>query len=540
MIDLSVGQRVNAAAFVLHNKIRNENGNLIEFEKHKFLIAPYMDNTPWQVVRKAGQVGWSTLSIIRAFHLAFYAKANIIYTLPSKGIVKDFVIPKVDPLIENNPALKDMLSGADNLGLKRVGDRFVYFRSSWDEASGISISAHILISDEVDRSNPKALRTYKTRLDAAKLDRPELGWWWRFSNPSLPGFGVDEDWEDSDQKHWFIRCSRCNHDQYLNWPDNINIEKEIYICSRCHEELREDDRINGRWLRKRKADISGYWLNQMMSPWIDAKKIIQDSKKDTSIFYNFTLGLPYQAKDQSVGRADILRCLVPGYNPRTDVAIGVDVGVTKHYVIGNKYGIFRVGTTDDWDEIESLRNQYNAYMVIDANPYPDAVKRLVNRYRGKVFMHYYEEDKKQVETIRFGEGDDWGVVKSDRTKIIDSLVSDIMAQDLRFTCTHDILDEYCYHWSQMFRVIEETEKGIHKAVWKHPEGKPDHFAHATVYWRIAMEKTMNNGAVIVPTQQTFTMAKDEHPVIVNNQMSSLNIDDAIKRANAPQKGWKTR
>lgn len=542
-------QSFNAAAFVLHNKMVNENGIPISFDRHKFLIKPYMDLTPRQVSKKCGQVGFSTMEIIKSFHAARYFQANIIYTLPSKPIIKDFVTPKVDPLIASNPVLKNMIGETDSLGLKSVGrgnnQRFVYFRSSWDEASGISISAHILINDELDRSNPKSIRTYKTRLDASALDRPELGWWWKFSNPTIPGYGVDDDWQKSDQKHWMIKCNHCNHFQSLVWPENIDIEHEVYICSKCHGILSDEARTRGRWVPKFLGrEISGYWFTQMMAPWIPASKIVEDSQGDASIFHNFTLGLAYVSADQSVDRATLVKCLSPDYNPQTEVGIGVDNGIIKHYVIGNKYGIFRVGTTESWQEIEDLRNRYDATMVIDANPYPEPVKRLVQKYRGKIFMNYYEEDKKQVGIIRWGEKEeDYGVVKSDRTKIIDMVVAGFHAQDILFNMSQTDLEnaQYISHWSVIYRTIITTDKGMEKSIWLTQEGKPDHFAHATVYQQIAQTRVLSGGAVIRTPQHPHP----KHSIIVNpdNTTSTppVTLDKIIEDLNKPKgRGWQYR
>lgn len=501
---LDFGQSFNCLAWILKNNIVNENSLPLEIRKHSFLIAPYMDNSPRQVIMKAAQVGWSTLAILKAFHLAYYNKANVIYTLPSKSIVKDFVIPKVDPLISNNSVIKRMITGADSTGLKSIGDRFVYFRSSWDEASGIAISAHILISDEVDRSNQLALRTYRTRLDAAKQDRPDLGWEWKFSNPSIPGDGVDVWWQISDQKHWFIKCPHCNLRQYMSYPENINFETEQYVCKHCFGILSSTDRTTGEWIKRRLGSkISGYWLNQMMLPWIPASKIIEESKGDQQVFYNFTLGLPYISKEKNVSKEDILKCIqLDIENPRTDVAIGVDVGKIKHYVIGNAYGIFRVGTTSSWDEIESLRNQYDAYMVIDAMPNPDDPVKLARKYRGKVFIHYYREDSKQLGTVEWGEGEKYGVVYSDRTKIFDNLVADIQNQDISYNLSEFELGDYIFHWQQMFRVVQNkidktgANTGVVSAKWLTIEGRPDHFPHAHIYQKIAMLKTLSKGQIV--------------------------------------------
>jgi len=537
-LDLEKGQAFNVLAFVLHNKIKNENDMPIEFRRHSFMIDPYLDNSPQQVAAKCSQIGWSVEAIIKAIHLCKYYDANVIYTLPSKSVVKDFVIPKVNPIIENNPALNALVGSTDSTALKRIGNRFLYFRGSWEQTAAISISGHILMNDEVDRSNPKVLKTYRTRLDAARDERPDLGWEIQFSNPSIPGAGVDELWQISDQKHWFIRCPHCNLLQYLDFPENIDFERQIYICRKCHKHLPDEARSTGEWVYKRKSAISGYWISQLMAPWIPAKKIIEDSQGDQSIFYNFTLGKPYISKETSVTRDIIVSCLSPGDNPRINNAMGVDNGVTKHYVIGNVYGIFKVGTTTSWDEIEDLRNRYNASMVIDANPYPNTPKKLAEAYRGKVWIHYYIEDLKRLGIIRWGEHDKRGVVEADRTKIFDLVVAELNSQDITFNLTATELEEYITQWGQMYRTVEETTKGIRKAVWKTIEGRADHYAHATVYWRVALEKAALSGGIVKPPP---VRREGDHPEVdAEGNVPALDIREVIHRAAKGRRDWRLR
>lgn len=525
---LDQAQAFNTIAWIKHNNIVNENQTPIEFIDHSFLIKPYLDNTPEQVILKCTQVGWTVLSTLKSFHIAKFQGANIIYTMPSKSVVKDFVTPKVDPLIESNPVIKEMMGKTDSTALKAIGDRFIYFRGSWEIGSSLSISAHILINDEYDRSNKKVLESYTRRLDEAKRTRPDLGYIWQFSNPSIPGAGVDEKWQISDQKHWFVKCPRCNYDWYLKFPDNINFETKTYICAKCKRDFPPDARRHGRWVAKKESAISGYWLSQMMVPWIPAEKIIRDSEGDQEIFYNFTLGLPYISKDYNVSRQVILDCINPDRNPRTDVAIGVDVGKVKHYVVGNRYGIFQVGTTESWDEIEDLRNRYSAYMVIDAMPYPNVPQRLVKKYPGKVFMHYFKKDSKSREVIQWGEGDKRGVVQSDRTKIIDAVVADLRSQDIWYNLTTTDLEEYIYHWGQLYRTVADRAGGIIEPVWETIEGRADHYAFATVYWYLALQRTLTHSGVIVPDKPT--QDRTNPTVSVDQTMPSLNINEVLERA----------
>jgi hypothetical protein len=523
----------SAVAWILKNQIKNENGTPIEFKDHSFLIDPFDDNSPRQVIKKCSQIGWSTLAILRGFHLAKYAGANIIHTFPSRNISKEFVIPKVNPLIEHNRAISDSVT-YDSINIKKIGNRFIYYRGSYEQTEAISISAHILINDEFDRSNQKVLRTYQTRLDDAKRERPELGWEWQFSNPSIPGYGVDVWWQKSDQKHWFIKCHHCGNDDYLKFPDNINFESKMRICAKCKGNLDPDDLTGGRWVQKfPNREISGYWMSQMFVPWISVDKIIEDSEGDLEVFHNFTLGEPYISKDTSLSRESIIKCLSPGENPKTDVAIGVDNGVVKHYVIGNRYGIFRIGKTESWQELEEIRNLYDAVMVIDSLPYPVTPASLADEYPGKVFVHYYQQDKKKAGVIRWEDR----VVKSDRTKMIDSVVAEINAKDILFNLTQYDLEEYITHCLNVFRMISMSPQGIPKPEWQTIEGRPDHFFHATVLYRVALEQTLGQGSIVDTAGQGSTI--DRHPFVQPNSTTpALNLKEVAERVSARKQNWK--
>jgi len=533
----TAAESINPLAFLHNNKVLNENGSLIEFKDHRYLIEPYADMAEEQVAIKAAQVGWSTLAINKSLWVSRYLRANIIYTLPSKSVVKDFVTPKVDPIIISNKVYQNMVGRTDSIALKSIGDRFVYFRGSFEESSAISISAHILINDELDRSNQKVLRTYQSRLDDAKRERPDLGFIWQFSNPSIPGFGVDDKWQKSDQKHWFVKCLRCKYDWYLKFPDNINFKTKQYICAKCHKTLTDDDRRGGRWVKKRTSDISGYWVSQMMVPWHSASKIIKDSEGDKATFYNFTLGLPYVSSDTSVSRKTITDCLAPGTNPMTDVAMGVDNGVMKTVVIGNAYGIFKIYETENWEDVKNDILRYNAYCVIDALPYPRTPIKLAQEIKRKVFVHYFDtSEKKKIDIIEWGEDKNRHVVKSERTKIIDMVVGEFKDKDIIFNLTLTDLELYISDWGQVYRSIERNPQGIDKAKWLTIDGRRDHYCFATILWRIAMEKTSVSGGIVRPEQKK---EKTYPTVSPDMTVPAVDLEELKKRTNKT-KNWRTR
>lgn len=533
-------ENINPLSFIHNHKIKNENGQLIEFKDHFFIIRPYSDMSPRQVVMKPSQIGWSVLGINKSIWLAKYKRANVIYTLPSKSVVKDFVTPKVDPIIMQNPSYQDMVGKTDSIALKEIDGRFVYFRGSWEESAAISISAEVLINDEVDRSNQKVLRTYRTRLDDAVRKRPDLGFVWQFSNPSIPGYGVDEMWQVSDKKHWFVKCEHCNYEWYLKFPENINFETKQYICSKCHREISDETRRTGRWVVKHQtSDISGYWLSQLIMPWIPASKIISDSEGDKQVFHNFTLGLPYISADTSVSRKVITDCLAPGSNPMTDVVMGVDNGVVKTVVIGNSYGIFRVYETENWDDIEADIKRYNAYCVIDANPYPAMPIKLAQKYRGRVYIHYFVQEQKDLQIIKWGKADKQYVVQSDRTKIIDMLVGELTNREILFNMTLSQLEQYVFDWGQIYRAVEENVRGIQKPVWRTIDGRRDHYCFATIYWRIALEKTYSDSGVVRTPLTKQSVSNKGILVSPDKTVPSIDLKQVINRA-GKNKDWRIR
>ena len=268
---------VNPALWVLDNKFINENQQPFEFDKHRFMLQPYYDSSPDQVIMKSAQVGWSVLAILKSVHAANFIKLNVIYVLPTRNASAEFVVPKVNPMLQRNPVLAEMVKGTDNKSLKQVGDRWIYFKGAFHQGEAISTSADMIVADEYDRSDQNVLSTYQSRLQAS-----DYRWYWKFSNPSLPGFGVHELWQDSDQMHWFVTCSHCDHEMWMGFdPDKVlknhyvDQKNKIYACGACSKEIYNKDRKNGRWWalypnRERR----GYWLSQMMVPWVSAELIL--------------------------------------------------------------------------------------------------------------------------------------------------------------------------------------------------------------------------------------------------------------------------
>ena len=123
---------------------------------------------------------------------------------------------------------------------------------------------------------------------------------------------------------------------------------------------------------------------------------------------------------------------------------------------------------------------------------------------------------------------DHTVVKSDRTKIIDYVVAEINSRDVTYNMTERELEEYIYHWKNMYRIVTNTVQGIKRPKWETIDGRPDHFAHATIYWRLAMEQTLSMGAIVDPPEPS---RKGGHPVVSEDQtVPALNLKEIARQS----------
>jgi hypothetical protein len=482
--------RESCLVWAYDNKIKNEKGVPLEFKQHAFLKDIFDDFTPVQTFRKASQVGFSTMMILKTLYAARYRNYNIIYTLPTAGDVGQFVGSKVNPIIQNNPVLAYWTKDKDTIEQKKVGQSFIYYRGTMSSKSekekseggtAIILTSDWNVHDECDRSDQVTLEQYESRLDNSQFKGRCY-----FSNPTNPKTLSQDLYELSDQKHWFVKCPRCNEWQYLDYWRNIR--DGAFVCCKCAGEISSEVRRAGRWIKKyRNREISGYWINHLVCPWISAEAIQkQFETKSKAYFYNFVLGLPYVGSEIVVNRDLILKNLDDHNNLHERNVMGVDVGLTKHFVLMNQQGVFRTGALESWDEIEMLLRQYDVECcVIDALPDLTEPRKLRDRFPGKVWLSYFKKDVRSGDFIKWDS--DTHTVYSDRTKAIQWVIDDMVERKLRFQMRLDDLENYIRHWGNIYKVTEKDSLGIERDVWE-TSGSEDHYVFAQIYACLALDR----------------------------------------------------
>lgn len=480
-------------SWIIEHGIKNEAGGPIDFIDHLFLFDIYADQSPKLVCYKAAQIGFSTMAILKSLWLAKQKGMDIIYTMPSSSDMKDFVGGKINRMINQNPILLQYVKDKDSVEQKAVGDSLIYYRGTWTEKAAIAVSSDLNIHDEEDRSKQEVIQQYASRLQHSKYK-----WEWHFSNPSVEGNGVSRYWSRSDQKHWFIKCTACDKEQFLSFPDSLDVQKRIFICKHCKGELTREDRRKGRWVSKYKnREFSGYWISLLMAPWITAAEIINyHETKSAEYFSNFVLGLPYVGEGNQVTPDIIYRNCTSDINTQERVVIGCDSGLKKHYVLGNKDGIFYAGITPTWDTIRSLLKKYErSIAVIDALPDLTEPRRLREEFPGRVFLCHYAQDRKTFQIIRWGSKQELGNVTVDRNRMMQIVIDDFANKKIPLQGTQDDWAEYESHWATLYKITEVDTLGVPKSKWETSNGM-DHFAHATLYWRVGMDRFKNDGGKI--------------------------------------------
>lgn len=492
----------SAVAWVIGNNMITENRKAIEFTSHRFMIDYLADEHPHKASKKSSQVGETVIELLDDFHLAIHKKMNVIHTLHTNDVLKGFVQPKVDPIIQYNDAIKKHLT-INSQGLKQFRDNFVYFRGANAESQAISISADVLKIDEKDRSDAHVVEMFESRLDFS-----EYKWIREFSNPSAVGFGVDATYSRSDQRHWMVWCHHCNHVMYVDFDQSedknhyVNREKAIFACGKCHRELSTADRCNGEWVAKwpQNDKIHGYWFSQMMAPWFNAAQII-DKYENTSVeyFHNFVLGKAYTPFDMIVDRAAILRACAPTRIQRQQVAIGVDQDAGgQYYVCMTPQGIFEHGYVDSWDRIEHLKLMYNAVVVCDPNPYQAVPKQMANKYNDWYLCYFKILDG--LSAVQWKEAEQ--VVYADRTRVIDIRANEIANGRMLYREHPHALEDVIAHWNNLYRTSEEKEDGKVRSIWMKKEGKQSDYPFAEVYARIGLSQLLGGmSSFIEPTRE---------------------------------------
>jgi hypothetical protein len=315
---------------------------------------------------------------------------------------------------------------------------------SWTTWGAQSIDADVLVVDELDFQKPDIRNMWEERTEGSASQ--DIIYW--IGYPSVPNYGIEELYESSDQRMWFIECGHCFKRQVLEFPDNIDIVAEKYICKFCKQELTDDMRRKGLWkITKPGRKIHGYWVNKLMAPWISAPKIMERSRKDTpKKFFNYTLGLPYVSKETELSDSIIQGAMIEEeeyalVRSSGDIRVvcGVDQGDIFHLLVAvvtpSRIVVTSAEQLKDEDELIKKLKSYNPDMVImDMFPNRHTAKKVCTEFGPQKFFMAKERNWTDVSKAR----NYWTLNRAtsevgiERTESIDAMIEYIIKGVIKF------------------------------------------------------------------------------------------------------------
>jgi hypothetical protein len=483
-------------------RIRLE-GRPFRFEGHEYLRAIYDDTSPHVVLSKAAQIGGTTWAILRSLH-ACLTGLNVVYFFPTRTDVIEFSKSRVGPLLADNPFLSKMMTDTDTAGLKRIGESYLYLRGMQSTVGMKSVPADMIVFDELDETSPAAKAMAKERLAHSDYKRiVEL------SNPSLPDYGIDEQYQKSDQRHWTLRCPHCGQwtAPVKEFPTKLGEEVRIirprldgthYLaCVKCNREL---DITAGEWVADLPGrTIHGYRISQLFSSKMDPGEILEEyeTTRFPDRFYNLKIGVPWADLET---RLDVMSVLslctdTPMYQSCDDgtCIMGVDTGKNLHVVIirkdeneerddRGKQHLIYVATCRDFSELDILMEQFHVrWCVIDGLPETHATRDFARRHPRQVFLCFFNEHQRGRPM--------WDsksyTVQVNRTEALDASRAAVRDKRVILPRRQPIVEEFARHMAADARMLNENEETGEKR-YRYIRTGVNHFSMAFTYaWLVA-------------------------------------------------------
>ena len=484
---------------------------------------------PDVVIKKPTQVGITTTCVVRGIHFADVYDGRVIFSFPRQKDVTDYVQTVMKPIIDNSPILQTRRKGIWQVYNHSIGNGFLSFMECSVEPR--AIPTDWVINDEVDKSDQDNLEKFRNRTDASRWKIH-----WKMSTPTIPGFGIDMAFQNSDQNEWIVTCPHCNHKQFLTWEKNIKTRDETFVyygCSKCDKQLPNEAIINGSWepMSPGKGKARGYHITQMMLPLLHtAPSLMRASNRALSqkTFFNLNLG---EAQHSAAGgfTPELFNAYTFSGDYDTEIPLpnkryymGVDQGDKLDVAIFEWTGVvFRpvfkkvIVSIEGkaFDELEKIQAEWNPILTV-VDRHPNAQSAVAFRGgRRNVILSYYSDI---IQTI-YDKPDENGVFAIHKVEALDAFRRWIIDGKIQLpgnpgspsSMANDIIESFC----TLKRDEEErTVSGVRRlvAVYRKAPGRDD-LANACLYAFVAFLSTGHEKLRITTTESNRDKAVPRPP-----------------------------
>jgi hypothetical protein len=472
------------------------------------MLEMYADMHPRIVIQKALQVGASELAVLKSIHACDQLGCDVMYGFPHTRQAGRFSKTRISRIIRRSEHLTKITeSGAYESKLKQaillrlIRGRFFYLVGVQSDSEIQSESADVIVRDEFDLMDQDNAHILLQRNSAStKKMFLDLGF------PLMEGAGINQEFIDSDQREYEVKCLKCDTWQEIQWPRNVDRVRMERVCWKCKASLEAPLRNArfGRWVARNPVMSEkrhGYHISKLLYPGLDFADFLKaaDNQVKATEFSVFELGLPQTGASMRITEKMFTDCVdTTGGLQEARMAGprlfgGCDVGSVLNVwmeTLEIKDGKRRTRLVDlkafvgenKFDQLE----EYLAYaqpvtFCIDIAPEATEVMKLVTKFPFMVWAVSFEDfthnpqDESRIDYERF-------VIGANRTFLLDSSLGDFLEK--RVTIPGAALDkkkhpEVKAHFAAPVQIMTTIGRsGVPIKRWVTPKGRPDHWAFA--------------------------------------------------------------
>lgn len=503
-----------------------------------YLIDLYDEPHPRTVIEKGSQLGVTVamvLLVIERLRSGFYPRGAL-YGMPTADEAHDFASSRFNRILRENPEFfAGTIRDTDSVGLKNIGGRQLYFRgvrmpvaeNRTRPTKLLSFPADCEVFDEYDDMDMAAVAVALSRLGQAQMYGDHQGHVFKLGHPSSPDYGIDAEYQASDQRRWLIRCDSCGEftcleDDFPKCIGRVQGGPWFRCCRACQKQIYV---INGQWVAKHpERDVRGMLMSRLLSGRLNLTEFIEEytaacAGVNEKKFWNMGMARAFANLSDALEGA-FAKTLFDADQPERHQfygpsMLGCDPGAKDlHVQIGHHPSLGRdhvhwYGTVATFDELFDLGKRHNVTCgVIDGMAEARAVTDFLKRAPWAWAARYTE----QAEDPTWHADPTLREVRIGRTHSLDDSHTAMVSRALTFhrwdKYAEDVMVPQLTNLVKVQVHTAVTQKtGQRKFAWHVRGVKNDHQRHATNYLRVAGKRV---GVAVTPDPRIA--ARGERPL----------------------------
>lgn len=375
------------------------------------------------VMRKGVRIGFTKALVWTVGYYTHWDPASILFFQPTDSDAQDFSESEIVPMIRDTPEVRELSNVVFDGGKAREqwhtrkfkNGAIFRLRGAAAEGNFRRLTTRINIADEIDDANWDD----KSGDKLARLRKRGTTFWNSKiilgGSPVLPaeqGGRTDAEFQDTDQRHYYVRCPHCDYQQELlfgekegpglKWNDDLT--EAWYQCAgekAC--KITEEEKLpileNGEWIAHNPGHPdAGFHYPQLISqfvPWLEIarewKKALKGGMSKIQVFKNEVLGEPFLPEiGEAVSSEELLECVVE-YGAEVPswaelVAAGIDVQK------GNEDGTQSYMEAGIWAFGPNGRKALVGHFILDEFPLTDPQGRAFDALEALMLRSFTRSD----------------------------------------------------------------------------------------------------------------------------------------------------